>query len=324
MGAVVAAVGGVGRGPGRAGGGRAHPHALVGVDDRAGHGHQGLGVGYQAGGEPVGRLAQPQALGVGAAACREQGLVAVGGPQAQMGVEPVAGLVGEGLGHEGGVAPVPLGQGVDHQPEQDQPVGGGHGVGVLPVLLVLAVGVLMVVGVVGPAHGVEVLGHRGEVGQHPGQPPGVVAGLGVAVALIGHADLAVLAPHHQRVLGLESGLEHQIAGGQRLQRVAQDHPGGVRPRLALHGRVALHGRHVGLPRQLGVGGRVGQGQYVGAGRVLADGAGREPGEPGAVGHEPVERLDRHQLGARLAVHLHEHGVDELHAVRLDPRPDLCC
>ena len=48
-------------------------------------------------------------------------------------------------------------------------------------------------------------------------------------------------------------------------------------------------------------------------RALADVAGREAGEPGAVGEQPVEVRDGHQLGVRLAVHVDELGEDELDA-----------
>ena len=259
---------------------------------------------------------RPLVSGAASGTADEQRIVGVSGPQAQMGVQPVAGLVGERLGHERGVAAVALGQGVHHQPEQDQPVGGGQGVGVQPVLLVLAVGVLVVVGVVAPPHGVEVLRHRFEVRQHPGESPGVVAGQCQVVALVRHGQRAVLVAHHQRVLGLHAALEHQVALGRCLQRPAQDHPRRIGPQLALHGGIALHGGHVWLPRQLGVRRRVGQGQDVGAGGILAHRACGETGKAGAVAQQALQRADRHQLGARLAVHLHEHGVDELHAVGL--------
>ena len=304
--------------------GRAHAHALVGVHDRAQHSHQRRGVLDDAARELVGRLAQAQALGVGSsgASADEQRFVGVGGPQAQVDVQAVAGLVGEGLGHERRVAAVALGQGVHHQPEQDEPVGGGKGVGVLPVLLVLPVGVLVVVGIVAPSHGVEVLGHRGQMRQHPGEALGVVAGQRHVVAVVGHRNRAVVAAHNQRVLGLHAALEHDVALSDRLQRPAQDHSRRVGPQLALHRRVALHGGHVRLPGQLRVGRRVGQGEYVGAGRILAYRAGREPREPGPVTHQPLQGADGYELGARLAVHLHEHGVDELHAVGLHPAADL--
>ena len=47
-------------------------------------------------------------------------------------------------------------------------------------------------------------------------------------------------------------------------------------------------------------------------RALADVAGREAGEAGAVGEQVVEMVGRHELGVRLAVH-----VDELREEELD-------
>ena len=59
--------------------------------------------------------------------------------------------------------------------------------------------------------------------------------------------------------------------------------------------------------------RVGHGQHVGRGGRLADRAGGEAGEAGALLEQVVDRLHRHQLGVRLAVHL-----DELREEELDP------
>jgi hypothetical protein len=42
----------------------------------------------------------------------------------------------------------------------------------------------------------------------------------------------------------------------------------------------------------------------------------KPAKPGAVGHQDVDGGDRHHLGARLAVHVDEHGEEELDAVPL--------
>ena len=232
-------------------------------------------------------------------------------------MQAVARLVRERLGHERGVEVLTTGQRVHHEAQHDEAVGRGEGVGVLEVLLELPVGVLVVVGVVAPSHGIHVPRHRREVVEHRSEATGVVAGQFRRVPLVGRPQRAVLVAVEQRVLGLGSGLQYQVLPGRRGGGALQDDPGGVRPELTLHGGVALHGSHVGLPRQLRVRVRIGNGEDVRIGRRLADGAGSEAGEPGTHLQQVVNGADRHQLGARLAVHLHEHGVDELHAVVVD-------
>ena len=59
--------------------------------------------------------------------------------------------------------------------------------------------------------------------------------------------------------------------------------------------------------------RVGHRGDVRVVRALADVAGGEAGEPGAVGEQVVEVPDRHELGVRLAVHVDELGEEELDA-----------
>ncbi len=229
-------------------------------------------------------------------------------------MEPVAGLVGERLGHERGVQPLPTGQRVHHQAQHDEPVGGGECIAVPEVLLELAVGVLVVVGVVPPAHGVHVARHGREVVEHGREPTGVVAGQHGGVPLVGRAERAVVVAVQHRVLGLDTRLEHQVLFGRPGDRPLEDHPGRIGPLLALDRGVALHRGDVGLPRQHRVRERVGQRQDVRVGGRLAHGPGGEPGEPGPDLEQVVYRGHRHELGARLAVHLHEHGVDELDAV----------
>ena len=55
---------------------------------------------------------------------------------------------------------------------------------------------------------------------------------------------------------------------------------------------------------------------------LAHGPGGEPGEARSVGHEALDGGDRHHLGARLAVHVHEHGEEELHTISLGRRDEV--
>ena len=57
-------------------------------------------------------------------------------------------------------------------------------------------------------------------------------------------------------------------------------------------------------------------------RELADGAGGEPGEAGAVLHQAVEMTRRHELRVRLAVHVHELREQELDVVVVDVALDV--
>src|SRR5262249_42767542 len=61
--------------------------------------------------------------------------------------------------------------------------------------------------------------------------------------------------------------------------------------------------------------------HVRVGWALAHRPGREPGEA-CPAEQHVERGGRDHLGTRLAVHIHEHGEEELDAVRLCTRAKL--
>lgn len=67
-----------------------------------------------------------------------------------MNMKSVAGESGEGLGHEGSDLALALSQHMHHVAKKDQPVSGGQGIGVLPVLLKLAVGIFVVICVIAP------------------------------------------------------------------------------------------------------------------------------------------------------------------------------
>ena len=72
----------------------------------------------------------------------------------------------------------------------------------LEVLLELAVAVLVVVGVVGPAELVHRRRDRGEVVIHPGDAAGVVTGLGGGVGGVRDRQAAVVVAAQQEVLDL--------------------------------------------------------------------------------------------------------------------------
>jgi hypothetical protein len=57
-------------------------------------------------------------------------------------------------------------------------------------------------------------------------------------------------------------------------------------------------------------GDVRHGDQIGITRHLTDGPDGVPGEAGSLAGQHVDRLGRHQLGARLATEVDEHGQDE--------------
>ena len=239
-----------------------------------------------------------------------------------MEVAAVAGEVAERLRHERRDHAALLRERLDHVAEEDRPVRGRERVGVVEVLLELAVRVLVVVGVVVPAvvgHVARDLRHEVEVAREAAH---VVAGLVEAVERVGQLDLAVLALAHQEVL--ELGADHELVAelARAVELVAQDRARAVGPLLALHVDVAGEPRHARLPPQRREAAHVRHGGEVGVVRELADRAGREPGEAGAVLHQPVEVARGHELRVRLAVHVHELREQELDVVVLDVALDV--
>jgi hypothetical protein len=267
----------------------------------------------------VGELRQAEPARVGGIA--EQLRAGLRVPQARMQVQAGAGEVPERLGHEGGGHARPVRERVHHVAEEDQPVGGRERVGESEVLLELAVRVLVVVGVVRPAELVHVPRHRGQVVEHPGQALGVVAGHAGPVERVGQFDAALVAPPDQEVLRLAAHVVDVAALARLLQHALQDQPRSVRPRLALDLDVALQHGQPRLPRRERVRRRVRRRDHVRVGRALAHRPGREAREARPA-EQYVERGDRDHLGAGLPVHVHEHGEEELDAVRLCPGAKL--
>ena len=243
-------------------------------------------------------------------------------PQAHVEVAAVAGEVAERLRHERRDDPALLGERLDHVAEEDRAVGRGERVGEVEVLLELAVRVLVVVGVVVPAEVGEVARHLRDEVEVAGEAAHVVAGLVEAVERVGQLDPAVLGPAHEEVL--ELGADHELVAelARAVELAAQDRARAVGPLLALHVHVAGEPRHAGLPRQRGEAPHVGHGGEVGVVRELADRAGGEPGEAGALLHQAVEQARRHKLRVRLPVHVHELREQELDVVLMDVALDV--
>ena len=234
-----------------------------------------------------------------------------------MQMQPGAGQVPERLGHEGGGQAGLMRDRVHHVAEEDEPVGGRERVGEAEVLLELAVRVLVVVGVVLPAELVHVPRHRGQVVEHPGQALGVVTGCPGPVERVGELDAALVAAADQEVLRLAAHVVDVAALAGLLQHPFQDQPRGVRPWLAFDLDVTLQYGQPRLPRHQRVRRRVRHCDHVRVRRGLAHRPGREPGEARPA-EQHVQRRDRDHLGAGLPVHVHEHGEEELDAVRLCP------
>ena len=155
-----------------------------------------------------------------------------------------------------------------------------------------------------------------------GQRAHVVTGQVERVELVGDLDPAVLGPADEEVLelGAHLQLEPELLGAREL--VAQDRARTERPRLALDRHVAGESRHVRLPRQDRERGRVGDRDHVRIVRALADVAGGEPGEAGALGEQVVDVVRRDELGARFAVHVDELSEQELDLPLADDSPDV--
>ena len=234
-----------------------------------------------------------------------------------MHVAAVAGQVRERLRHEGRDQPALLRHRLDHVAVEDRAVAAGQRVGRPPVLLELAVRVLVVGRVQPPAQLVDVLDHLGDEVEAPRQRADVVAGLLERVELVGDLDAAVLGLADEEVLELVADLELVARVLAALHLMPEDRARAVGVLLALDRDVRGEPADVRLPGQLRERARVGHRDHVRVVRLLADVAGREPGEPGSVGEQVVQLLGRDQLRARPRVHVDEVREQELDAVVLD-------
>ena len=255
--------------------------------------------------EVVGERRQPQAAGVIGWIAVERVLAVA--PQAEVEVAAIAGQVRERLGHERREQPALLRQRLDHVAEEHRPVARGQRVVELEVLLELTVGVLVVGRVVVPPEpGHRLRDHRDEV-EVAGQRAHVVTRLVERVERVGEGDPTVLSATQQEVLELRPHLQLEPERLGPLERVAQDRSRTERPWLSLDRHVAGEAGDGGLPWQHREAGGIGHRDHVGVVGSLSEIAGREPGEPGAVGQQVVEVMGGYQLRAGLAVHVDELG-----------------
>ena len=234
----------------------------------------------------------------------------------------VACQVRERLGHEGRDQAALLGERLDHVAEEHGAVACRERVGEREVLLELPVGILVVGGVVVPAEPGDRFGDLGHEVEVARQRAHVVTRLFERVERVGELELPVRCATQQEVLELGADLQLIAEPLRALERRAQDRPGAVRPRLALDRHVAGEAAHVLAPGQDREAARVGHRDDVGIVRALADVARGEPREAGAVVEQVVEVVRRHELCARLAVHVDELREQELDARVLDDPPHV--
>ena len=318
--AVVAAPGRVGRRPRRARVGRADADALVGVDGRRHDRRDGVRVMDQARDEVVGVVGE--AVAVAVALALEEVRLARRVPQREVEVAAVAREVAEGLRHERRQLAALLGHDVDHVAEEDRAIACDERVVVGEVRLELAVRVLVVVRVVAIAELVRVARERRQELVVAVQRLGVVAGLLARVERVVDDEPAVLVLAYEEELRLEAHLEAESERGRPRHGVAEDRARAVRPGLALDRHVAGEAHELGLPRDARVRRDVRHGEHVGRGGRLADRAGREAGEAGALLEQVVDRLHGHELRVGLAVHLDELREEELDSLVLRALADL--
>ena len=239
-----------------------------------------------------------------------------------MEVAAVAREVCERLRHERRDQAPLLGQRLDHVAEEDRPVAGAERVREIEVLLELAVRVLVVVGVVVPAelrHVARDLGHEVEVARERAH---VVTGLVEGVEPVGQLDRAVLVEPDEEVLELHAHHELVAELARPVELAAQDRARAVRPLLALHVDVTREAGDARFPGQRGERADVRHRRHVRVVRLLPDRPGGKAGEAGAFAQERVQVACRHELGARLAVHVHELREQELHVVLTEVALDV--
>jgi hypothetical protein len=182
--------------------------------------------------------------------------------QGHVGVHARAGVVGEGLGHEGGPHALLHRHFLHHQAERHDVVGRGQGVGVAQVNLLLARRTFVVAVLHADAHRFE---HRD---RHPPEvAPGCAACGRVAAVADGDrdaADLRAVAQQEELDLRVRVAREAHLGG---LAQVALEHPSGIGVGRATVGEqdVAKHPGHAGIlapPGQQLERRRVGTGDHV--------------------------------------------------------------
>ncbi len=189
-------------------------------------------------------------------------------------------------------------------------VGRDQGIGIGPVDLELAVGIL-VVGLIGPpAQRFHALQQFGDQRVLPHQRQLVVAGLALLIEAIGDAAPLRI---HQEELGFHPGAEVQPLREGPLQLHLQ-HPsrGGLQP-ASVRPQIGGHPGHRGLPGQHHQAAGIGQGQHIAVGGAAGQ-PGREAGESGTGRGQLPHRRGRHEFGALHAEEIAEREQEMVDAV----------
>src|SRR5438876_6019522 len=223
----------------------------------------------------------------------------------------VASEVGERLGHESGQELVLLGDGLDHPPEEDVPIGRRERVRIAPVDLELAVGVFMVVGVGVPPQLLDVLDQGCHQLQVPVERPQVIARLAQGVQRVPRRVFPALVASQEHELRLDSHIHHVPLLPRPLQLLPEDVPRAIRPLLAVDKDIARDPGRVLPPGEDGQRVEVRDAGDVGVVGALADLAGSEAGEAATVPGHVLQVGRGDELGLRSAAHLHEGAEEEL-------------
>src|SRR5207237_895255 len=124
------------------------------------------------------------------------------------------------------------------------------------------------------------------------------------------------------VLELEADLEVVAELLRARELIAKDRPRAVRPRLSFDGDVAREARQVRLPRDEREAVEVRDRGDVRVARHLADLAGGQPRDAGALVREVVEMGGGDELRARASVHVDELREEELDSAILGDLADF--
>ena len=231
--------------------------------------------------------------------------VAAALPERDMQVGAITGEALDRLGIKAHAAAVLLRQGGGHHLEEGVAIGGGEGIGVGPVQLELAIGIL-VIGLIGPPaqllHGADQFADQ-RVAPHQAQL--VVAGLRLTIEAVGHTALLGI---EQEELRLHTAAELKAEGFGPLQLLLEHPPRRLLQRRALHHQIGGHPGHIPLPGQHHQASRIGQGQHIGIGRGEMQ-PGREARKARPAFRQGRHGRSRHQLGP---LHAEQVGEGEEH------------
>ena len=122
---------------------------------------------------------------------------------------------------------------------------------------------------------------------------------------IGGAQAAVRTARQQHEFGFDAGVQGEPAFGQARNLRLQRHPGAISVRLLVDHAIAYDACISRHPRNILQRREVADRHVIGPFRAHAEAPQRKPGEPCPVGQHHLQMLDRHGLGLRGAMDIHE-------------------